>query len=447
VTAGPKSSTINDAFGSEGSERVSASCSLRTWGRLVPDEQIPLAVSGRAVGFGGEEVILTFSGRSGLLIREFLGSVAEVATGSGYPSIGLDLSDADFLEESDVEAIVGAARRLAGLGGHMTVHCSLAIAGDIATRAGAASWLHFEPPWTDRPRRKPAVPGRLLSEQPVGTAALVEIRLEGATPSPAGLPSPARSSSPAGVPFAAVLEDFGAVSAAAAASDIVDGALRLVVALARAAVGGADGVSVSLRRHGHLSTVAASDQTIVEMDTYQYATGEGPCVDASVEGRWFHTEALQREHRWPSFTPKARALGINAILSSPLTARSEPVGALNIYSRTPSAFAVKDQELAAIFATQTSAILTQVGMGDVDENLAVRFDRALYMREVIAQAQGILMERQRVSANGAYGLLSDFSRRSNRPLFERAEEVVASARRPRSEGPSSAGGDSGIPAA
>ena len=131
-----------------------------------------------------------------------------------------------------------------------------------------------------------------------------------------------------------------------------------MVALARATVGGADGVSVSLRRHGHLATVAASDQTISDMDASQYATGEGPCVDASVKGRWFHAESLDTETRWPAFTPRAQALGINAILSSPLLVEDRPVGALNIYSRTAMAFAPKDQELASVFAAEASLVLT-----------------------------------------------------------------------------------------
>ena len=69
--------------------------------------------------------------------------------------------------------------------------------------------------------------------------------------------------------------------------DVVDGALSLVVELALTSIGDADGVSVSLLRHGVLSTVAASDQTIMAMDADQYATSEGPCVDASVKGHWF----------------------------------------------------------------------------------------------------------------------------------------------------------------
>ena len=106
--------------------------------------------------------------------------------------------------------------------------------------------------------------------------------------------------------------------------ELVDGALRMAVSLAGAAVGGADGVSVSLRRRGILSTVAATDQTISNMDANQYQTGEGPCVDASTTGHWFHAESLESETRWPAFTPRARALGIRAILSSPLVVQEAP---------------------------------------------------------------------------------------------------------------------------
>jgi GAF domain-containing protein len=138
----------------------------------------------------------------------------------------------------------------------------------------------------------------------------------------------------------------------------IDGVLRLVVAMTQATVPGADGVSVSLRRRDRLSTVAASDQTILDMDAAQYSTGQGPCVDASVEGRWVLADSLHTETRWASFTPKAQALGINAILSSPLLAQNRPVGALNIYSRTAGSFGPKDRRLASMFAAEASVVLT-----------------------------------------------------------------------------------------
>jgi hypothetical protein len=98
---------------------------------------------------------------------------------------------------------------------------------------------------------------------------------------------------------------------------------------------------VSLRHRGRLATVAASDQVILDMDAVQYATGEGPCMSASVEGHRLHAESLDTEARWPAFTPRASALGINAILSAPLIAHDKPIGALNIYSRIPAALGRK----------------------------------------------------------------------------------------------------------
>jgi GAF domain-containing protein len=245
-----------------------------------------------------------------------------------------------------------------------------------------------------------------------------------------GLGAPQAAGQTGGTGRYGLAQHLRTVSAVPAGHDIVDAALRLVVALAQAAVGGADGVSVSLRRHGQLSTVAASDQTIMAMDTDQYATGEGPCVDASVHGRWFHAESLHNESRWPAFTPKALGLGINSILSSPLVVRDRPIGALNIYSRTPAAFAAADQRLASVFATEVSTVLAGAGADVTADQLAERLEHALVARQIIALAQGVLMERGNLDADSAYTALRRCSVKTGRPLRERAEDVVASTRSP-----------------
>ena len=113
-----------------------------------------------------------------------------------------------------------------------------------------------------------------------------------------------------------------------------------------------------------------------------------------VRGHWFHAESLDTETRWPSFTPRARALGIMAILSSPLTALEDPVGALNIYSRTASIFDVEAQQTAANFARKASVILGDARAGVTDAQLAVRFQDALRSRDIISTAKGIVMERE-----------------------------------------------------
>jgi len=245
---------------------------------------------------------------------------------------------------------------------------------------------------------------------------------------------PEQSAGDPGVPVeigtADLAQQLRQLTAIPADNDVIDGALRLVVALARATVVGADGVSVSLRRHGRLRTVAASDQTISDMDAHQYATGEGPCVDASIEGRWFHAESLNTETRWPAFTPRAQDLGIKAILSTPLLSARRPLGALNIYSRTVAAFAAEEQALASTFATEASAILQDAGAGATDDEVSERLGEALRARQVIAQAQGVVMERAGISSDDAFTVLRSYAEAAGRPLRQQAEDIVGSAARP-----------------
>jgi hypothetical protein len=225
-------------------------------------------------------------------------------------------------------------------------------------------------------------------------------------------------------------QDLRRITALPVDPDVIDGALRLIVELARISIEGADGVSVSLLRHGVLSTVAASDQTIMAMDADQYSTGQGPCVDASIKGHWFHAESLDTETRWPAFTPQARGLGIKAILSSPLRAFEKPVGALNIYSLTAESFEVKDQESAAVFARQASVILSDARAGVSDTQMAIRFQEALRIREMITLAKGIIMGRQGIDADSASKVLLRSALTQGLPLRKRAESMVHSVEHP-----------------
>ena len=336
------------------------------------------------ISFGEDEVVVGVHGEVDLATATDLGAGLAAALDAGAPVV-VDLAATSFMGVAGLRVLEIGAEQLAGCGRRLTIRSPSVLVSRMLDITGLADIMNVE-----------SADGGVT---PVSTGA-------------GGLNGHLRR-----------------VAAIPAGDDVVDGALGLVVALARATVGGADGVSVSMRRHGQLSSVAGSDQTILEMDALQYANGEGPCVDASVEGRWFHAEALDQESRWPAFTPKARALGINAILSSPLVAEDRPVGALNIYSRTASAFTVKDQELASLFAAEASRLLDKARVGVADDRLSERLAQALQTRRTIAQAQGVLMEREGIGPDEAYGLLRRFSRETNQPLRERAADVTASTRR------------------
>ncbi len=213
--------------------------------------------------------------------------------------------------------------------------------------------------------------------------------------------------------------------AAPANENVLDAALRLVVALARVTVTGADGVSVCLDRHGTLTTVAASDTTVTGMDGDQYDTGEGPCVAAATTGHWFHVESLDAERRWPAFIPRARERGINSILSTPLVSQTRPVGALNIYSLRTGAFGAAALELSSMLASRASDFLVSVAMDVSMEDLSRQLQEALKGRDVIAQARGALMERHRVASDAASSMLRRSARESGTPLRRVAEGIMA----------------------
>jgi anti-anti-sigma factor len=351
-----------------------------------------------AVSYASDRVVLGVRGRADRVNAPQLAALLDAVIDRGYASVVLDLAHLEFMDSDGVEVIESGATRLGAFRGVLAIRSApVAIARSLDI-AGLSDMVRFEDP-------DPAN-GRLGPEQ---------------------------SSGEPGEPVAVHTPDLARylrrVTAIPADVDVVDGALRLVVALAQATVDGADGVSVSLQRHGRLMTVAATDQTISDMDTNQYATGEGPCVDASVQGHWFHAESLDQETRWPDFTPKAQELGINAILSNPLMANERPVGALNIYSRTSAAFSSKDQELASIFAFEASIILRDTGVDVSDRQLSWRLDEALRARRLIAQAQGVMMEREGISEEDAFTELRGYSQRDGQPLHERAADIVDSARR------------------
>ena len=209
----------------------------------------------------------------------------------------------------------------------------------------------------------------------------------------------------------------------------VDAALLIVTQLADATVEGADGVSVTLRRDGRLLTVASSNETVLQMDQHQYDTGQGPCLAAADEGRWFHIESLASEERWHTFVPRARDEGIASILSSPLMSGDHPVGALNIYSNTERAFGQPQQDLAALLATLASGILVDAGAGSDDGDRVARISAALSAREIIARAQGIIMARQNVSGEDAAAQLHRSARSAESTVLERATGITEHAER------------------
>jgi anti-anti-sigma factor len=329
-------------------------------------------------------VILAVRGELDGVNAPELGRIMATMVAGGHRQVMLDLAECDFIDPAGLLVIAGGAEHLDSQGGRLAIRSPSSVVRRLLNLVIPSELVGM--PSAEAATPSPATPapawrikGRLGAEEPID---------------------------PTGVAVTTgrhnIAPRLRTITAIPHADDIVDSALRLVVALACATVTGADGVSVSLSRYGRLSTVAATDQTVLDMDADQYASGEGPCVDASMEGRWLHAESLLSETRWPVFTPQALGLEINSIFSSPLVVRDQPVGGLNVYSRTPAAFAADAQSLASVFAEETSSILAYAGVDVTSHQLSGRIDHALKTRQVIAVAQGVMMEQAGIDEDHAY---------------------------------------------
>lgn len=357
-------------------------------------------VFGIATSLEGPKSVLTVRGDLDASSAAELGDFIDAAFDQGHRFVTLDLSRISFIDGAGLRAIGQRAHRVGESGGTLTIRAPSKPVLRLLDIVGMSGLI----------RSEPLVPKEidLVSEE----------ELKGFGISSRSGPS-------------ALRHHMQEVTSIPAGDELVAGALRLVVALARATVVGADGVSVSLWRHGQFATVAASDHTILAMDADQYETGEGPCIDASLRGQKFHSQSLATEPRWPDFTPKALALGINSILSSPLSAHNAPVGALNIYSLSPAAFSRKEEDLASLFASEASLILSDAGVEITDAQLDESLGVALRSRTVIALAQGMIMQRDNLSEHDAYTTLRRFSVTSGQLLREHAGDVVDAAQRRR----------------
>jgi GAF domain-containing protein len=203
----------------------------------------------------------------------------------------------------------------------------------------------------------------------------------------------------------------------------LDGFLERVTKLSEELIPACDSSSISVSDHGQVYTRASSNPISERLDEHQYDTGQGPCLDAIKIGESVLSGAMAQEDRWPAFASRAASAGVVSTYSVPLKASAETVGALNLYALSKT-FEEEDRALAEAFATQASVVVANAAAYHHARQLAQHLEEALKSRDVIGQAKGIIMERERVTAEQAFDMLRAVSQSTNAKLRDVAERVV-----------------------
>jgi GAF domain-containing protein len=219
-------------------------------------------------------------------------------------------------------------------------------------------------------------------------------------------------------------EGIAALSRLLVNEEALDDTLQRVAELGCANIGGCDVAGLSLLRDGRPTTAVFTDSTSPQIDSVQYRTGVGPCLDAWRRQEVFRIDSTTEDDRWPPFCQACVEHSIMSTLSLPLAVRGNGIGALNLYSKQPAAFSPDDERMGMLFAEQASVALTNAQLYDSVYRLTQQLQEALTSRAVIDQAKGMLMAQNGVGADEAFGLLRTTSQRQNRKLREIAQELV-----------------------
>jgi GAF domain-containing protein len=191
-----------------------------------------------------------------------------------------------------------------------------------------------------------------------------------------------------------------------------------VLDFALAAVDCSQAGVVFVQDKGRLDVVSSTDPGIQKLVATQMETGKGPVLEMVQDGvRSVMVSDTQTETRWPAWASTAAEIGYRSMIGVRLATVDRMIGTLNLYDSRPHHFSDADVEVAHVLARHTAIALNTAYASE-------HFSRALDSRKLIGQAQGILMERQRITADAAFDVLRRASQHLNVKLRDVAQRMV-----------------------
>jgi GAF domain-containing protein len=203
------------------------------------------------------------------------------------------------------------------------------------------------------------------------------------------------------------------------------------------AISGADAVGLMLTdQMGRLQFMAASKRGAEDLELYQLQNSEGPCLDCFATGQpVVNADLVHASDRWPTFAPRAIALGYHSVHAVPMRLREQTIGALNLFGSRDALFATSEVRVVQALADVATIALMQARTIQRAEELTEQLQGALTSRVMIEQAKGALAAIAGITTDEAFELLRSRARSSQRRLVDIAQSVLEEHPDPKAPGP------------
>jgi GAF domain-containing protein len=202
-------------------------------------------------------------------------------------------------------------------------------------------------------------------------------------------------------------------------------AVSALAAAAKDAIPHALGAGVSLIEGHRPTSVGATDNLVLRADNLQYELGSGPCLSAWSDGEATYVHDTETDQRWRSWSALAAKTGIRSCYSVPLQIGPQGMGAMKIYAGTPGAFTVQDQKVLDHLARSAAVLLGHIQASDTPQRISDTFKETLRVRDLIATARGIIMERDGIEEQEAFNYLLHEAGNRGMSLHQFAQSVLA----------------------
>jgi GAF domain-containing protein len=199
----------------------------------------------------------------------------------------------------------------------------------------------------------------------------------------------------------------------------VDHAVHSLARAVRDALPGSVGAGVSILNPHALPVSSGSTDSVVERaDALQYQFVQGPCLTAWATQQSVLIRDVATDRRWPNWSAAVVDLPIRSVVSTPLISGGEAIGAMKIYADTPDVFEDATAALMELFAAPAATLLSHIQTAEIPERISESLQSALYSRDLINRACGVIMERHTLTEDQALRQLMREARASRSTLSE-----------------------------